>query len=163
MFTFSRSELLQQTFAMKKSLYIILAFALLISGCNTVSLFYRNGDWYLIHKINDYTSFNPLQKETIRKDVSDYMQWHRKEALPEYIIFLQNLNAATQYDGPLRAEQVAQLRVNLSNLYKKTMVQAIRPTAKLLSGLDSEQIQELGRSFGHGPDSPIAGILLGTP
>jgi hypothetical protein len=132
---------------MKKSLLIILAFALFISGCNTVSLFYSNADWYLQHKINDYTSFNSRQKDTIRRDVSDYMQWHRKEALPEYIIFLQNLNGAAQYDGHLKADDVSLLRVHLMNLYKKTMVPAIRPTAQLLSELDSRQIQELGRTF----------------
>jgi hypothetical protein len=147
MLTFSRNGLLQQPVVMKKSLFIILAFALFISGCSTVSLVYRNADWYLIHKINDYTSFNSRQKETIRRDVSDYMQWHRKEALPEYIIFLQNLNGAAQYDGRLRAEEVSLLRDHMSNLYKKTMVPAIRPTAQLLSALDNRQIQELGRTF----------------
>ena len=147
MLTFSRNVLLQRPPAMKKSLFIILAFALFISGCSTISLFYRNADWYLIHNIDDYTSFTSLQKESIRKEVSDYMQWHRKEALPEYIIFLQNLNGTAQYGGRLRAEDVALLRVHLSNLYKKTMLPAIRPTAQVLSDLDGRQIQELGRTF----------------
>jgi hypothetical protein len=132
---------------MKKSLFICFAFALFISGCSTVSLIYRNADWYLIHKINDYASFNSMQKDTIRKDVADYMQWHRKKALPEYIIFLQNLNGATQYEGQLKAEQVARLRTQLSDLYKRTMVPAIRPAAQLLSELDSGQIQELAGTF----------------
>jgi hypothetical protein len=132
---------------MKKSLFIILAFALFISGCSTVSLVYRNADWYLQHKINGYTSFNSQQKETIRREVSDYMRWHRKNALPEYITFLQNLNGAAQYQGQLKVEQVALLRNNLLNLYKRSMVPAIPPAAKLLSSLDSMQIQELDRAL----------------
>ncbi|MFZ5524021.1 MAG: DUF6279 family lipoprotein [Pseudomonadota bacterium] len=147
MLTFSRNELLEQPVAMKKSLFIILAFALISSGCSTVSLIYRNADWFLIHKINDYTSFSSRQKDTIRKEISDYMQWHRKKALPEYIIFLQNLNGAAQYEGRLKAEQVARLRTQFSNLYKKTMVPAIRPAAQLLSELDGRQIQELTETF----------------
>jgi len=147
MLTFSRNVLLQQPLAMKRSLFIILVFTLLISGCSTISLFYRNADWYLIHNINDYTSFTSLQKEYIRKEVSNYMQWHRKEALPEYIIFLQNLNGAAQYDGRLRAEDVSMLRIQLSNLYKKTVFPAIQPTAHVLSDLDSRQIQELRSTF----------------
>jgi hypothetical protein len=145
--TFSRKQLLQDRVGMKKSLFIFLAFALFSSGCNTVNLAYRNADWYLLHKINDYTSFNDGQKETIRREIYDYMQWHRKYALPEYIIFLQNLNGAVQYDGRLKAEEASLLRVHLSNLYKKTMVPALQPTAQLLSGLDNRQIQELGRAF----------------
>jgi len=132
---------------MKKSLIFVLAIALLISGCSTVSLVYRNADWYLQHKINGYTSFNSRQKETVRKEVSNYMRWHRKYALPEYIIFLQNLNGTAQYEGQLSAETVAQLRIQLMNLYRKTLVPAIRPTALLLSSLDSAQIRELDRSF----------------
>jgi hypothetical protein len=132
---------------MKKSLFFVFAFALFIGGCSTVSLIYRNADWYLIHKINDYTSFNSRQKDTISREVSDYMQWHRKVALPEYIIFLQNLNGAAQYNGRLKAEEVARLRKQLSSLYKKTMVPAISPAARLLSELDGQQIQELSLTF----------------
>lgn len=147
MLTFSRNELLDQPVAMKKSLFIILAFALFSCGCSTIGLVYRNADRYLQHKINGYTTFNSRQKETIRKEISNYMAWHRKVALPEYIIFLQNLNGVAQYDGQLKAEQIALLRTHLMNLYKKSLVPAIMPAAQILSSLDSRQIQELGSSL----------------
>ena len=147
MLTFSRKKLLVQPVAMKRSLFVILAFALLSSGCSTVSLVYRNADWYLQHKINGYTSFNARQKETIRHEVFDYMHWHRKNALPEYIIFLQNLNGVAQSDGPLKVEEVNLLRAHLLNLYKKSLVPAIRPTAQLLSEMDGRQIQKLGKTL----------------
>ena len=54
---------------MKKSLFIVLALALLSSGCSTIGLVYRNADWYLQHKINGYTSFNSQQQETIHREV----------------------------------------------------------------------------------------------
>jgi hypothetical protein len=147
MLIFSRNELLEQPVAMKKSLFIILAFALLICGCSTIGLVYRNADWYLQHKINGYTSFNARQKETIRQEVFNYMFWHRKNALPEYIVFLQNLNGVAQYDGQLKAEQIALLRSHLMNLYKTSLVPAIKPTAQMLSSLDSRQIQKLGSNL----------------
>jgi Family of unknown function (DUF6279) len=147
MLTFSRNELLEQPVGMKKSLFIILAFALLNCGCSTVGLVYRNADWYLQHKINGYTSFNARQKATIRQEVSNYMHWHHKNALPEYIIFLQNLNGVAQYDGQLKAEQIALLRTHLMSLYKKSLMPAIRPAAQMLSSLDSRQIQELGSNL----------------
>jgi len=128
---------------MNKTLLIVLAFALTVCGCSTVSLVYRNADWYLQHKINGYTSFNAQQKDLIHQEVSVYMNWHRKYALPEYIIFLQNLNGAAQYDGQLSAGKITLLRSHLLDLYKKTMAPLIKPTAELLSSLDSAQIQEL--------------------
>src|SRR5450759_63411 len=133
--------------AMRKTLFIILAFALLNCGCSTVSLVYRNADWYLQHKINNYTSLDARQKETIRQEVSEYMHWHRKNALPEYINFLQNLNGVAQYDGQLREQEVPQLRAHLLSLYRKTLVPTIRPAAQLLSELDSRQIQELSSNL----------------
>lgn len=133
---------------MKKSLFIFLAwvlpaFALLLGGCSTVSLVYRNADWYLQHKINGYTSFNAQQKSMIRQDVSDYMRWHRNNALPEYVIFLQNLNGAVQYDGRLKDDDIALLRAQLLDLYKKSLMPAVGPAAELLITLDSRQLQEL--------------------
>jgi hypothetical protein len=147
MLTFSRNELLEQPVAMKKSLFIILTFALFNCGCSTIGLVYRNADWYLQHKIYGYTTFNSQQKETIRKEISNYMVWHRKDALPEYIIFLQNLNGVAQYDGHLKSEQIALLRAHLMNLYQKSLLPAIRPVAQMLSSLDSRQIQELGSNL----------------
>jgi len=147
MLTFSRNEQLEHPVAMKKTLSIILVFALFNCGCSTVGLFYRNADWYLQHRIEDYTTFTSPQKETIRKDISDYMLWHRKVALPEYIIFLQNLNGAAQYDGQLKTEEIALLRTQLMKLYRKSLVPAIRPAAQMLSSLDSGQIRELESSL----------------
>jgi len=128
---------------MKRSLFIIVAFALFGCGCSSVSLFYRNADWYLQHKIDGYTTFNARQEETIRREISNYLDWHRKYALPEYIIFLQNLNGTAQYDGRLKAENIAPLRAQLMGLYRKSLMPAIRPAAEILSTLDSRQIQEL--------------------
>ena len=133
--------------AMKKTLSIILVFALFNCGCSTVGMLYRNADWYLQHRINDYTTFTHPQKETIRRDISDYMLWHRKVALPEYIIFLQNLNGAVQYDGQLKAGEIALLRTQLVDLYRKSLVPAIRPAAQMLGSLDSGQIHELESSL----------------
>jgi hypothetical protein len=128
---------------MKKSLFIVLAISLFISGCNTVSLIYSNADRYLQHKIYGYTSFNARQKKAIAQDISDYMIWHRKNALPQYIQFLQNLNGAAQYDGRLSNGEIALLREQLLDLYKKTLAPAVKPSAEILSSLDSKQIGEL--------------------
>jgi hypothetical protein len=143
MLTFLRNNQLEQPLAMKKSLFIVLAFALLNCGCSTISMVYRNADWYLQHKIYGYTTFTSQQKETIRKEIADYMAWHRKDALPEYIIFLQNLNGTAQYAGQLKAEEIALLREHLINLYKMSLAPAISPAAQILSTLDGRQVQEL--------------------
>ncbi|MGA7595964.1 MAG: DUF6279 family lipoprotein [Gallionella sp.] len=128
---------------MNKSLLIFTAVALSISGCSTVGLLYGNADWYLQHKIGSYVSFNAGQEATIRREISVYLNWHRKHALPEYIIFLQNLNGAAQYEGQLKRGRIAQLRAQLLELYHLTLQPAVRPAAEILSSLDNRQIREL--------------------
>lgn len=132
----------------KAPLFIILAIALLCcSGCSVMRLGYDHADWYLRYRINDYTSFNALQKEEIHRQVDIYMRWHRRNALPEYTRFLQDLYDVVQRNGQLKTGEVTRLRGEFNKLYRKTIAPAIRPTAHLLSKLDSGQIEELGNSF----------------
>jgi hypothetical protein len=132
---------------MKKSLFIIIAFALFNCGCSSVNLLYRHADWYLQHKIDGYVSFNPRQEESIHREISNYLDWHRKHALPEYIIFLQNLNGTAQSGVRLKSGKITLLRVRLMNLYRKSLMPAIRPAAEILSSLDNRQIRELAHNL----------------
>lgn len=133
---------------MKKSLFIILALALLCcGGCSRVTIGYNHADWYLRYKINDYTSFNSLQREEIHREVDNYMRWHRMHALPEYTRFLQDLYDVVQQDRRVQTEDVARIKGKLGNLYRATMAPVIRPAARLLGTLDSRQIEELGKTL----------------
>ncbi len=129
-----------------KSSFIILALALLCGGCSVARLGYDHADWLLNYRINGYTSFNAQQKEQIRLEVEDYMRWHRKYALPEYITFLQNLNRSVS-SGALTVDDVMRLRAESSMVYKLTIAPMIPPAAQVLGTLDSTQIAELGGTF----------------
>lgn len=133
---------------MQKTLFIILAIVLLsLGGCSLVSIGYNHADLYLRYKVSDYASFNTLQKEEIRREIDIYMQWHRKNAVPDYIVLLQNMNAVIQQDKPLKVEEVTRIKEDIGNLYRKTMVPLIRPTAHVLSTLNSRQIEELRKTL----------------
>lgn len=128
-----------------KSLFIILL-ALLSSGCSMARFGYDHADWLLRYRINGYTSFNSAQKEKIRVEVDNYMRWHRKHALLEYITFLQDLNKSVNSDA-LTTDDVIRLRAENSRLYKLTVAPMIQPAALVLSTLDSGQITELGDTY----------------
>lgn len=133
---------------MKRLPSLILAMVLLCcGGCSTMRVGYDHADWYLRYKINDYTSFNAQQKDEIRREVATYMYWHRKNALPEYIAFLQDIYGVIQRNGRLKTEEVTRLRDEYNRLYRKTIAPTIRPAAHLLSTLNSRQIEELGKTF----------------
>lgn len=125
-------------------------FALLLlpfSGCSMISVGYNHADTYLRYHINDYTSFTAAQKSQIENEVDAYMQWHRKKMLPEYIQFLTDVKRLTQAATPPALPDVTRLRKSVQSLYVLTMQPALLPTAKLLSGLNAAQIDELNSSF----------------
>jgi len=132
---------------MNKKLIFVVALLLLLSGCGIISIGYNYADAYLRYSINSYTSFNDAQKETIKQEVNLFMLWHRNRMLPEYTRFLQAVQHTAQSGAALKKEDVARFRNEARALYVKTLQPAVRPAAKLLSGIDAAQIQELEKSF----------------
>lgn len=127
-----------------KSAFIILTLVMLgSSGCSMVTLGYNHADWILRYRITDYTSFNAQQKDLIHLEVDNYLRWHRNNALPEYIVFLQNINALINRNEVLNAGEVMRARAESNRLYKKTMEPFIRPAAHVLGTLDKRQIDKL--------------------
>jgi hypothetical protein len=133
---------------LSKPILVVLALVLLCcGGCSRVTFGYNHGDWLLNHWFNDYTSFNEQQRNEIQLEVANYMRWHRQQALPEYIAFLQQLNALTTPDSTLTPAEVNRARMEISRLYKLTMKPLVRPAAHLLSSLDAKQIAKLRQTL----------------
>ncbi len=126
-----------------KPVSIAIAIVVLIcTGCSRVTFGYNHADWILRYWINGYTSFTDQQHQEIRRDIDDYLRWHRQYALPEYAAFLRHLS--TQIDhGVLSTEDVIRVTSEMSRLYRLTMAPSIRPAAHILSTLDSRQIEDL--------------------
>ncbi len=133
--------------AMNLSKYIVIALALLAQGCSFITVGYNNFDVYLRYKINSYATFTEDQKIIIRREVKDYMAWHRQHALPEYIIFLEDLLRLVQQAQPPEKADAERLRVRASALYIMSVQPAIPPAAKFLSGLNEPQIAQLKIAF----------------
>ncbi len=130
---------------MRKAAFTILAPVLLsLGGCSLVTTFgYNHADTMLRHTIDDYTSFDEHQREEIRRDVDEYLRWHRRYALPEYIAFLQALHARLERDAVLQPKDAVRVRSELARLYKFTMTPFVRPAAHVMSTLNIHQVEEL--------------------
>ena len=131
----------------KKNIFVVVLLMLSLSGCGILSIGYNYADAYLRYSINSYTSFNDQQKEIIKKEVSEFMTWHRKVMLKEYVLFLQEVQKSAMSDAPLKAEDVHHFRTEVRALYVKTMLPAIPPSARVLSSLEPKQVDELSLSF----------------
>jgi hypothetical protein len=142
------AENLMTNQGMKKKLITVYILLLLpLSGCGIISIGYNYSDVYLRYTINSYADFNTTQKDFIRKQVDDYMHWHRINMLPAYIAFLQELQHTVQSGMVLKKEDVSRYRQSLRTLYVKTLQPFVYPATNLLSGLEPRQIDELVQSL----------------
>lgn len=118
-----------------------------VSGCSLVSIGYNNADLYLRYSINGYATFNDTQKQVIKREVENYLLWHRKNMLPQYASSLRDVLLVVQSGRVLKSDDVLSLRLVVRALYVKTLQPMVRPAANLLSELDTTQIDELVLSF----------------
>ena len=147
---------------MKIGKLFIIFVLLCCSGCSMVTLGYNQADWILRYWINGYTSFSTSQKAQIHLEVDNYLRWHRKNALPGYIAFLQDVDAAVNRETGMTVADVMRLRTESGRLYQLTMEPTIRPAARILSTLDSDQITELAYTFAERNRKQRAKMLEGN-
>lgn len=148
---------------MKKMwLYFVVLLLLMMSGCSIVSIGYNYAEAYLRYSINSYATFNTAQKERIKKEVDEFMLWHRKMMLPQYVSFLQQIQGMVQVENTLNLENVNRLKAEARKLYVKTLQPTVRPAASLLSGADAAQIEELVTAFARENNKQRDKELVGT-
>lgn len=130
-----------------KRLHVVLLLLLTLSGCSIVAVGYNYAEVYLRYSINSYATFNAAQKERIKKEVDDYMLWHRKMMLPQYVSFLQELQGMVQAGNALNREDVSRLKAEMRKLYVQTLQPTVSPAASVLKGIEPAQIDELVSAF----------------
>ncbi|WP_394238514.1 DUF6279 family lipoprotein [Pseudomonas anguilliseptica] len=125
-----------------KTLLLLLCLSLLISACSRAGLAYRNLDWLVPWRLNDYLNLDSQQQAWLKPRLQTHLQWHCSAELPRYIDWLQSTEsilAQPQPDSTQLLEQFAQFDAAL-----KRIAVEITPTAiELLQGLSEQQVNEL--------------------
>lgn len=125
-----------------KTLLLLLCLSLLISACSRAGLAYRNLDWLVPWRLNDYLNLDSQQQAWLKPRLQTHLQWHCSAELPRYIDWLQtteSILAKPQPDSAQLLEQFAQFDAALNRIGVE-----ITPTAiELLQGLSEQQVNEL--------------------
>ena len=125
-----------------KTLLLLLCLSLLISACSRAGLAYRNLDWLVPWRLNDYLNLDSQQQAWLKPRLQTHLQWHCSAELPRYIEWLQtteSILAQPQPDSAQLLEQFAQFDAALKRIGVE-----ITPTAiELLQGLSEQQVREL--------------------
>ncbi|WP_167145374.1 DUF6279 family lipoprotein [Pseudomonas sp. OTU750018] len=125
-----------------KTLLLLLCLSLLISACSRAGLAYRNLDWLVPWRLNDYLNLDSQQQAWLKPRLQTHLQWHCSAELPRYIDWLQtteSILAQPQPDSAQLLEQFAQFDAALNRIGVE-----ITPTAiELLQDLSEQQVNEL--------------------
>ena len=125
-----------------KTLLLLLCLSLLISACSRAGLAYRNLDWLVPWRLNDYLNLDSQQQAWLKPRLQTHLQWHCSAELPRYIDWLQtteSILAQPQPDSAQLLEQFAQFDAALNRIGVE-----VTPTAiELLQGLSEQQVREL--------------------
>ncbi|OHC23244.1 MAG: hypothetical protein A3J71_06395 [Pseudomonadales bacterium RIFCSPHIGHO2_02_FULL_60_43] len=125
-----------------KTLLLLLCLSLLISACSRAGLAYRNLDWLVPWRLNDYLNLDSQQQAWLKPRLQTHLQWHCSAELPRYIDWLKTTESILAQPQPKSAqllEQFAQFDAALNRIGVE-----ITPTAiELLQGLSEQQVNEL--------------------
>ena len=122
-------------------LILMLLLASLMTACSTVRFVYNQGDTLTYWWLDDHIGFNQEQEPFIRATLERQFWWHRTEELPAISATLDRIHKKAQ--KPLAKQEVLELRAELTKHGYKIADQLIPDTAKLLSGLQASQIENI--------------------
>ncbi|OLU15260.1 hypothetical protein BVH01_15630 [Pseudomonas sp. PA1(2017)] len=125
-----------------KSLLLLLAIGLLVSACGKASLAYRNLDWVIPWRVNQYLDLDSQQKAWLKPKVQEHLAWHCSTELPRYVDWLQRTQDLLQEPAPDATQLEAQM-IEAEQAFH-TIVRETNPTAvALLADLRPEQVDRL--------------------
>lgn len=124
------------------SLALLLGLSLLLGACSRFGLAYRNLDWLLPWRLNDYLALDREQHAWLRPRLRAHLDWHCSVELPRYRDWLQRTQQVLEQPHPDARQLAAQF--NEADVALQRIAVAITPTAvELLRGLDPKQVAEL--------------------
>lgn len=125
-----------------RSLALLLGLSLLLGACSRFGLAYRNLDWLLPWRLNDYLNLDREQQAWLRPRLQAHLEWHCSVELPRYLDWLQRTGRLLDQPRP-DAKQLAAQFSEVDAALKRIAVQ-ITPTAiELLQTLNPKQVAEL--------------------
>lgn len=125
-----------------KRLPPLLVLVLLLGACSQVSLAYRNLDWLIPWRLNQYLDLDSRQKAWLKPRLQSHLAWHCSSELPRYLDWLQRTQGLLQSPHPDARQLDAQLVEAESAV--QNIVRQINPTAlELLQQLSAEQVAGL--------------------
>ena len=122
-----------------RALLAVLIISVSVSGC-TVKLTYNFLDWVLYWELKDYVKFTRDQRLLVKDQISQLIDWHRSEELPQYADELEKLSAGLVTG--LTVEQLAESYNNLRHSWQRIVIKTLPAAVDFISNLNDQQVND---------------------
>lgn len=125
-----------------RNMALLMLLPVIVSACSQVGLAYRNLDWLVPWRLNDYLNLDNTQKAWLKPRVQEHLAWHCSQELPSYLDWLNETQRLVTGSAP-SAEQLLTRFADVDAAISRLTVE-ITPTAiDLLKGLSGTQVEAL--------------------
>jgi len=129
-----------------KTILILLAVAVMLSGCSRMNLAYRNLDLLIPWSLNDYLDMNRDQQTRFRAQLQEHISWHCRTQLPGYLALIERLQTQV-HQGSLDESAFRAHYENAQEAIQAIALEITPTTVQLLRDLEDRQVRELDEQF----------------
>ena len=122
---------------------LVLAAALLASGCSTLRFAYENADTYLRWKAGTYVDLHGDEADELDDRIDEFHDWHRKNALPNYVRLVRE--ASLRFDDGLSRQDLDWGYDSLRGQTRESLRKAAELAAPMLDRLTPAQVAQIER------------------
>ena len=132
-------RILKLNYKALRALLAVLVISVSTSGCTT-KLAYDFLDWGLYWELRDYVKFNRDQRFRVKDEISQLIDWHRSEELPQYADQLEKLSK--ELKSGITVEQLEESYNNLRDSWQRIVIKTLPATVDIISNLNDEQVND---------------------
>ena len=132
-------RILKLNYRALRALLAVLVISVSISGCTT-KLAYDFLDWGLYWELKDYVKFTRDQRLLVKEEISQLIDWHRSEELPQYAVQLEKLSALLE--NGLTVEHLEEYYNNLRDSWQRIVIKTLPAAVDIISNLNDEQVND---------------------
>lgn len=125
-----------------KSLCLLLSLGVLVSACSKTGLAYRNLDWVISWRVDQYLDLDSQQKAWFKPKLQEHLAWHCSTELPRYVDWLQRTEQLVEAPEPDARQMEAQM-IEAEQAFNAIVQQTNPTTVALLADLRPEQVERL--------------------
>jgi len=132
-------RILKLNYKALRALLAVLIISVSTSGCTT-KLAYDFLDWGLYWELKDYVKFTRDQRLLVKDEISQLIDWHRSEELPQYADQLEKLSK--QLKSGITVEQLEASYNYLKDSWQRIVIKTLPAAVDIISNLTDEQVND---------------------